>query len=46
MNIGVVYATNLNKPDEAAKAWNRILAIAPTSEQATQARQMLSQLKK
>ena len=46
MNIGVVYSSNLNKPDEAAKAWNRIITIAPASEQAAQARQMLGQLKK
>lgn len=45
-NIGVVYANDLNKPDEAAKAWNKILATAPNSDQAAQARQMLSQLKK
>ena len=46
INIGVVYSTNLNKPAEAAKAWNKVIAIAPNSEQAAQARQMLSQLKK
>ena len=46
INIGVVYSTNLNKPDEAAKAWNKVIAQAPTSEQAAQARQMLGQLKK
>jgi tetratricopeptide (TPR) repeat protein len=45
-NIGVVYANDLNKPDEAAKAWNKVLTTAPNSEQAAQARQMLSQLKK
>jgi tetratricopeptide (TPR) repeat protein len=45
INIGVVYSSNLNKPAEAAKAWNRIIALAPASEQAAQARQMLSQLK-
>ncbi|WLT32196.1 tetratricopeptide repeat protein [Geothrix sp. PMB-07] len=45
-NIGVVYANDLNKPDEAAKAWNKILTTAPNSDQAAQARQMLSQLKK
>ena len=45
-NLGVVYATDLNKPDEASKAWNKVLTIAPTSDQAAQARQMLSQLKK
>ena len=46
LNIGVVYATDLHKPDEATKAWNKVIATAPTSEQAAQARQMLSQLKK
>jgi len=45
LNIGVVYAFDLHKPDEAAKAWNKVIAAAPTSEQAAQARQMLSQLK-
>jgi cytochrome c-type biogenesis protein CcmH/NrfG len=45
-NIGVVYANDLNKPEEAAKAWNKVLAAAPNSDQAAQARQMLSQLKK
>jgi len=46
INIGIVYANDLHKPDEAAKAWNKVLSLAPTSEQAAQARQMLSQLKK
>ena len=45
-NIGIVYANDLDKPAEAAKALNRVLALAPTSDQAAQARQMLSQLKK
>ena len=45
-NIGVVYSTDLHKPDEAAKAWNKVIALAPASEQAGQARQMLSQMKK
>jgi tetratricopeptide (TPR) repeat protein len=45
-NLGVVYASDLNKPDEAAKAWNKVLTVAPASDQAAQARQMLSQLKK
>lgn len=45
-NMGVVYSADLHKPEEAAKAWNKIIAIAPGSEQAAQARQMLSQLKK
>jgi len=45
-NLGIVYNTDLNKPEEAAKVWNRVIAVAPASEQAGQARQMLSQLKK
>ena len=45
-NIGVVYSADLHKPDEAAKAWNKVIALAPGSEQAGQARQMLSQMKK
>ena len=45
-NLGVVYSSDLAKPDEAAKAWNRVIAMAPNSEQAGQARQMLSTLKK
>jgi cytochrome c-type biogenesis protein CcmH/NrfG len=45
-NMGVVYANDLHKPDEAAKAWNKVIATAPGSDQAAQARQMLSQLKK
>jgi cytochrome c-type biogenesis protein CcmH/NrfG len=45
-NMGIVYANDLNKPDEAAKAWNKVLVLAPASEQAAQARQMLSQFKK
>lgn len=45
-NLGVVYSSDLHKPDEAAKAWTKILTIAPASNQAAQARQMLSQMKK
>lgn len=46
INIGVVYANDMGKPAEAAKAWAKVVATAPTSEQATQARQMLAELKK
>jgi cytochrome c-type biogenesis protein CcmH/NrfG len=45
-NMGIVYSNDLHKPDEAAKVWNKVLSIAPGSEQAAQARQMLSQIKK
>jgi tetratricopeptide (TPR) repeat protein len=40
-NIGVVYATNLNQPDKAVKAWNRVIEMAPASPQAAQARQLI-----
>ena len=46
INIGVVYANDLGKPAEAAKAWTKVVATDPASEQATQARQMLADLKK
>jgi cytochrome c-type biogenesis protein CcmH/NrfG len=45
-NMGVVYSADLHKPDEAAKAWNKVLTLAPGSDQAAQARQMLGQMKK
>ncbi|HJW71986.1 MAG TPA: tetratricopeptide repeat protein [Geothrix sp.] len=44
-NIGIVYANDLKKPAEAAKVWNQLIAKAPASDQAAQARQMLGQLK-
>lgn len=43
-NLGVVYAQDMHQPDEAAKAWNKVLILAPTSQQAAQARQQLNQL--
>lgn len=45
-NMGIVYANDLNKPEEATKVWNKVLLLAPGSDQAAQARQMLSQFKK
>jgi len=45
-NMGIVYSSDLNKPAEAAKAWNKVISLAPASEQAAQAKQMLSQRNK
>lgn len=45
-NMGIIYANDLKKPAEAAKVWNQLIAKAPSSDQATQARQLLGQLKK
>jgi cytochrome c-type biogenesis protein CcmH/NrfG len=44
-NLGIVYASDLHQPDEAAKALNKVVVLAPNSEQANQARQLLAQLK-
>ena len=44
-NLGIVYANDLHKPAEATAAWNKIIALAPDSQQAGQARQALAQLK-
>lgn len=44
-NLGVVYANDLHKPEEAAKAWQKVIATAPTSPQAAQAQQALASLK-
>ena len=44
-NLGVVYEHDLKKPDEAVKAWKKVIEVAPTSPQAAQAQQALAQLK-
>ena len=44
-NMGIVYANDLKKPAEATKAWNKVIALAPASDQAAQAKVMLTQLK-
>jgi tetratricopeptide (TPR) repeat protein len=44
-NLGVVYANDLNKPEEAAKAWKKLIETLPGSPQAAQAQQALAQLK-
>ncbi len=44
-NLGVVYAFDLKNGAKAEEAWNKIIQLAPTSENASQARQALAQLK-
>ncbi len=44
-NLGVVYAFDLKDVPKAEEAWNKLIAIAPSSENAAQARQALAQLK-
>lgn len=43
-NQGVVYAYDLKDRQKAEAAWNRLLQIAPQSDQAAQARQALTEL--
>jgi tetratricopeptide (TPR) repeat protein len=45
-NMGVVYANDLNQPQKAAEAWNKVIQLAPSSPQAEQAKQALAGLKK
>jgi len=44
-NLGVVYAFDLKDRSKAEAAWNRVIQIAPASENAVQARQALAQLR-
>ena len=44
-NMGVVYAFDLKDPARAEAAWNRVIQVAPGSENAAQARQALAQLR-
>jgi len=44
-NLGVVYAYDLNQPQKAAVAWEKVIQIAPSSPQAMQARQGIENLK-
>jgi tetratricopeptide (TPR) repeat protein len=44
-NMGVVYAHDLKQPKKATDAWNRVIQIAPQSEQAGQARAGIEELK-
>ena len=37
-NLGVVYAHDLKQNEKAIKAWNRVIQVDPTSQQAAQAR--------
>jgi tetratricopeptide (TPR) repeat protein len=44
-NLGVVYAFDLKDVPKAEEAWNKLIQLAPSSENATQARAALAQLK-
>jgi cytochrome c-type biogenesis protein CcmH/NrfG len=45
-NLGVVYLNDLRQPKKAIEAWNKVIQIAPQSEQAQQARAGLEEAKK
>jgi cytochrome c-type biogenesis protein CcmH/NrfG len=45
-NLGVVYLNDLRQPKKAIEAWNRVIQIAPQSEQAQQARTGIEEAKK
>ena len=45
MNLGVVYASDLNQPDKAVDAWTRFLAVDSTSPTAQQVKAMIEQVK-
>lgn len=44
-NMGVVYAHDLKNAEEATRAWNQVIAVAPGTPAAAQAQQALQQLK-
>jgi tetratricopeptide (TPR) repeat protein len=44
-NLGVVYAFDLKNLPRAEEAWNKIIQLAPGSENAAQAREALAQIK-
>jgi tetratricopeptide (TPR) repeat protein len=44
-NAGIVFAYDLNQPEKAIQAWNKIVASDPQSQQALQARAQLEELK-
>ncbi len=41
-NLGIVYSQDLKQDEKAIKAWNRIIALDPTSQQAVQARNAIA----
>jgi cytochrome c-type biogenesis protein CcmH/NrfG len=43
-NIGVVYSSDLKQPQKALEAWKKVIAIAPESSQAAQAREAIGQM--
>jgi cytochrome c-type biogenesis protein CcmH/NrfG len=44
-NMGIVFAHDLTQPKKAIEAWERVIQVAPQSEQAAQARRSIEELK-
>lgn len=44
-NLGIVYSQDLKQPDQAIKAWTKLIEVAPDSSQAAQARQIIESMK-
>jgi cytochrome c-type biogenesis protein CcmH/NrfG len=45
-NLGVVYMNDLKQPKKAIEAWNKVIQVAPQSDQAAQAKLALEEAKK
>jgi cytochrome c-type biogenesis protein CcmH/NrfG len=45
-NMGVVFLNDLKQPKRAIEAWNKVIQVAPQSEQAAQARMGIEEAKK
>jgi cytochrome c-type biogenesis protein CcmH/NrfG len=45
-NLGVVYLNDLKQPRKAIDAWNKVIQLAPQSDQASQARVGIEEAKK
>ena len=43
-NLGLLYARRLDRPDDARRAWNRLLELSPTGEVADEVRRQLELL--
>ena len=44
-NLGIVFAHDLKQPQKAVEAWERVVKIAPQSDQASHARQSIEELR-
>lgn len=45
LDLGILYAQDLNDPGKAVKSWNRVILIDPASPQAAKAHEYIEQMK-